>query len=235
LQVHDEEFYDDIADLDFSRREDVHALFHKILPTTVTNGVGIAEDPLAYIVRHTQLLPRHVLASFNAILSRNYQLTGGFRQVQEAAIREGVSHVQKIIATQILYPYERIYPKLIGACRELLPDLSPVCSFGAMKKIEKRFERRIEDDIVSLWDTLFQIGVIGRAVAHTPSSGNVGAQKAERYSYGQFHFNIDGAFGMATDSEYCFHPVFSRAFGITRRNGDTRVVYPDNVDMVTLK
>ncbi|MGZ8937016.1 MAG: P-loop ATPase, Sll1717 family [Halobacteriota archaeon] len=231
--IYDNEFYAGIRNLDFSRREHIHQLFSTILPKSVHNSLGHPEDPLTYIIRHTQLLPRHVLAIFNAILSRNHHLTGGFRKVDESAIREGINHVQQIIAMQILYPYERLYPKLIAACREILPDLDPICSFNNLKKIEGRFKRRIEDDVISVWTTLFQMGVIGLVGEHSSVRSSSGWQ-SERYCYGHFHFNIDGSFGMATDSEYCFHPVFRRAFGIVRRGSDNRVVYPANIDMITL-
>ena len=233
MSVHDPAFHEEIVNDDYAQRDDLHRLFGRILPKTITNGLGVEEDPLAYIVRHTQLLPRHVLATFNAILSRNFHATGTFRRVEEQAIRDGVAHVQRIIATQILDRYERIYPKLITMCREVLPDLNPICGYNELRKIEGRFRNRIEDDVVALWDTLFQVGVIGR-VAGDGALRDTTEQLPERYCYGNFHFNMDAAFGMATDGSYCFHPVFSRAFGIVRRTADKRVVYPANVDMVTL-
>jgi hypothetical protein len=225
MEIYDEEFHYEFSHLDFSERPDIHRLFKKILPSEVKNSLGCTEDPLAYIVRHTQLLPRHVLLSFNWILSRNFLSSGGFRQVSETAIREGVTQSQSIIADQILHLYQRLYPRLLSACREILPDLNPICSFSELKKVENRFKRRVEEDVISVWDTLFQMGVIGRATTDV----------SDRYCYAHFHFNKDRAFAMATDSEYCFHPVFSRAFGIRRRNPkDKRVVYPANVEMVTL-
>lgn len=227
MKIHDVEFYNEIRSYDFKHREDIHKLFARILPRSVTNSLGIEEDPLAFIVRHTQLLPRHMLVTFNSILSGNYYASGGFRLISEAEIRDRAIHAQKTIADQILHLYQKVYPKLIAACREILPDLNPICSFSELKKIEKRFKQRIEDDIISVWETLFQMGVIGIAINSQPAS--------DRYCYANFHFNNDRAFGMATDSEYCFHPVFSRAFGIPRRNtGDRRVVYPANIEMVTL-
>jgi hypothetical protein len=233
MAIHDEEFYFEIEDHNFSNRDDIHQLFSRILPKHMNNALGDPEDPLAYIIRHTQLLPRHVLAIFNAILSRNYRSTGGFRRVEESAIRDGVTHVQEIIAMQILDPYMRLYPRLITACRELLPDLNPISSFSDLAKLERRFKHNIEEDIGSVWGKLFQMGVLGRAVEPV-RGGDSHSGQSDRYRYGQFHFNIDGAFGMATHGEYCFHPVFSRAFGMSRREDDRRVVYPANIDLITL-
>ena len=38
----------------------------------------------------------------------------------------------------------------------------------------------------------------------------------------------------SSQCEYCFHPVFSRAFGMVRPDNEKRVVYPANVDMLTI-
>jgi hypothetical protein len=184
----------------------------------------------AYIIRHTQLLPRHILAIFNSALSHHYKANKTFVSISEESIRKGISATQQLIARQILTPYEQVYPKLLARCKSVLLDLAPICDFQSLRRCEGRFDRVIEDDIVSVWDTLFDMGVIGRS---TDPSGmddhSVGSN--ERYCYGQFHFNIDGAFGLATDGEFCFHPVFSRAFGMVRRNADKRVIYPAHIDL----
>jgi hypothetical protein len=231
MRVHDEQFYHELRGHDFARREDLHKLFGRILPKTIRNGHGAPEDSIAYIMRHTQLLPRHVVATFNAILARNYEWTGGYRQVSEDALKQGVSHAQKLIAHDILYHYEQIYPRFVSVCRETLPELEPICKYGQLHKLERRMTSRIEEDIPSVWDKLFQMGVIGRVDREIPI-GSTAEAGNDRYCYGVFHFNSDSALGLATDGEYCFHPVFSRAFGIVRRGSDRRVVYPAKVDMV---
>jgi hypothetical protein len=236
MAIHDKEFFREISELDFSKREHIHQLFSQVLPPNIKNSLGVIEDPLAYIIRHTQLLPRHVIAIFNAILSRNYHSTGSFRNVTELSIREGISHIQPFIAQQILYPYNHIYPELITTCKEILPQLNPICSFSDLSKVERRFPKAIEEeDVYSVWDTLFHIGMIGRVVKPTSNEIiQVGSSDGDRYCYGQFHFNIDGSFGMSTDNDYCFHPIFSMTFGLVRQKDDKRVVYPANVDMITI-
>jgi hypothetical protein len=198
------------------------------LPKKITNSCGTDEDPLAYIIRHTQLLPRQILAIFNAALSDHYKSSGTFRGITEKSIRNGITAVEKLIAKQILMPYEQIYPKLLAQCSVILPDLDPICNRKALRKMEGRFDRLVEEDVVSVWHTLFEIGIIGRVTDRMKSPGS---ERDERYCYGQFHYNIDGSFSLPTDGEFCFHPVFTRAFGIIRRNGDKRVVYPDQIGL----
>jgi hypothetical protein len=233
MAIHDPEFHSEIRSHDYSSREGLHKLFSRILPLTIENSLGRREDPIAYVIRHTQLLPRHVVATFNAILARNFDATGGYRKIGEDAVVAGVRHVQKLIAHDVLYHYEQIYPRFIAVCRETLPELEPICTYAQLQKLHRRMAGRIEDDIPSAWEKLFQMGVLGRSERYLQSSSRSFAE-GDRYCYGMFHFNSDSALGLASDGEYCFHPVFSRAFGIARRTGDSRVVYPANVDMVTL-
>jgi hypothetical protein len=231
--VYDRPLHDKLKELNFARRQDIHQLFRLVLPRSITNSQGTEEDALAYIIRHTQLLPRHILAIFNSALSIHYKTTKSFAGVSQEAIRAGVSAVQKLIANQILLPFEHVYPKLLAQCRSVLPDLDPICDFATLKKVDGRFRRLIEDDVGSVWNTLFEMGVIGRSTAHDGNS-NHDVELSERYCYGQFHFNIDGSFGLATDGEYCFHPVFTRAFGMVRRRPDKRVVYPAHINLEAL-
>jgi hypothetical protein len=224
-KIYDKKLYEQIKGLDFSKRDDIHVLFDLVLPKSITNGQGTEENPLAYMIRHTQMLPRHILAIFNSALSAHYSANKTFSAMSEDAIRSGIIAVQKVIAAQILLPYEHLFPKLLAQCRTILPDLNPICDYGHLRKVEGRFKRQIEEDVTSVWTSLFEMGVLGRSIGHD------GSAATDRYCYGQFHFNIDGAFGLATDGEFCFHPVFSRAFGMTRRNGDKRVVYPAHIDL----
>src|SRR5262249_39965195 len=160
--------------------------------------------------------------TFNAILSRHLNAERRLSGVSAKAVRDGVAHSQTLIANNILNPFTRVYPKLLAACRKLLPELNPICDYSDLQKLERRFKHLTEDDIGAIWSTLFHIGIVGRVL-------RFGEGQASRYCYGEFHFNIDGAFGMPTNCKYCLHPVFSRFYGLVRRDGDERVVYPANV------
>lgn len=229
-EIHDKNLYNKIKNLEFSIRDDLHSLFDLVLPKKIINTLGTEEDTLAYIIRHTQLLPRQILAIFNAALSNHYRENNSFMAMKEKSVKQGVALTQKVIAKQILDPYEQIYPKLLAQCRTVLPDISLICDFNSLRRAEKRFDRLIEDDIASVWHVLFEIGILGRSTGKTGSDIHTLIPN-DRYCYGQFHFNTDSAFGLATDGEFCFHPVFSRAFGISRRTKDLRVVYPANINL----
>lgn len=231
VKIRDEAFYASIKDINLDTREGVHDLFKQIMPQDFLNGMKQPEDPLAYITRHTQLLPRHMIAIFNSIVARSFEGTQQFRRLDQDAIRLGVLDAEKIVAQQVLVPFLRIYPNLIGACEDILPDLRPVCTGAELDKIKRRFTRRVEEDVSSVWRTLFSMGILGRVVP--PMVG--ATEGSSRYCFAQFHYNIEGAFGLSTEAEYCFHPVFSRHFGLQRTDpNDLRAVYPAHVELMTL-
>jgi len=229
-KIHEPSLFEETKVLDFDSRDQLHLFFATIMPQDFANALGEPEDPLAYVIRHTQLLPRHALALFNGIITRERQISNQTARLSGDAIRLGTADAERILAQQVLVPFMRIYPDLIASCEDILPDLSPVCDLSALNKIQRRFARRVEPDIANIWKTLFDMVILGRVV-EGQDAGPVG----QRYHLGQFHYNIDGAFGLSSSDRYCFHPIFTRHFGINRRNGDRLSVYPANVDLVTLR
>lgn len=229
-KFHELELFESTRELDFDRRDHLHAFFAALMPAEFYNALGEPEDPLAYVIRHTQLLPRHAIALFNGIITRERQRSGQTAQLSQESIIAGTADAEKIIAQHVLFPFMRIYPGLLSCCEDILPDLSPVCTLSMLNKVQSRFRRRIEADVTNVWKTMFDMGILGRVVHSVETTA-----EGDRYHFGQFHYNIDGTFGLANADRYCFHPIFTRHFGITRKNGDKLSVYPANVDMVTLR
>jgi hypothetical protein len=173
-------------------------------------------------------LPRHAIAAFNFILSKNYLSTNSFRSITTDSIKDGISEAERLIAAHILFPYETLYPKFILACRDILPELHPINQYHDLTRIENRFKSRMEDDIHSVWHTLYNIGALGRVIARD----SLPSTRESRYCLGEFHFNSGGTFGFSRGETYCFHPVFTQSFRITRAPGsDMRAIYPSNVEI----
>jgi len=228
MEIFDPPFFAEIQNLDFDTREGVRRLFNHILPPTIENRLNETEDTLAYIIRHTQLLPRHAIAAFNFILSRNYITTNSFRSITADSIKNGITEAERLIAAHILYPYETLYPKFIVACRDILPELHPISQYSELTRIENRFKFRIEEDIHSVWHTLYNIGALGRVIG----SDAGGPGRDSRYCLAEFHFNSNGTFGFSRGEIYCFHPVFTQSLRIPRKTGsDMRAIYPSNVEI----
>jgi len=221
--------YEQFKDLDFrNSRTDLNFFYSKIMPQRMVNGLAAEESALAYLIRHTQLLPRHILMYLNEIARLSYELTGGWR-FEGDAIKMGIERREEFVAAEILRPYEFLYPDLRQALVEIMADLPPIFSFGQLDRLLSRIRRSFELERQQLRELLFNMGIIGLVVSDSrPAKGR---SVSDIYTYAEFHFNSSRDVGFSSKAEYCVHPVFSRYFGCFRnRRGDQRVVYPANVD-----
>jgi len=165
----------------------------------------------------------------NRVATESYRETGGFRKFLPRAIIDAVSEAELRIAEQILYPYSVLYPNLLAACQQVLADLTPICTFAELMKARSRMSRRIEPDVFDLPRTFFQMGILGR-VEESGTENDAAGEDQPRYAYAKFYFNTFGDIGYPTEATYCFHPVFSKYFGMQRKkDGDWRFVYPADV------
>ena len=75
LKLYLEQYYPDhlkfLLPLDTTIRSDALRLFQAVLPKNITNRSGFQEEPISYILRHTQLLPRHFLILLNCNIVTN--------------------------------------------------------------------------------------------------------------------------------------------------------------------
>ncbi len=213
--------------LDFESRDDLQSFFSEVLEHQVTNAFGEPEDALAYIIRHTQLLPREMLLLFNRAVRKSKEERGSWRFITANAVRSAIEQTETELARHILHPYNTVYPLLLQACDNVLPELPVVCTKSDLDRVGSRFNRRIEDDIVDPWRVLFDIGVIGY-VEENPS-GRV--LEGERYVYGYFKFNSPSPIAFRNDALYCVHPLFSRLWSMSRSSEHrAKCVYPANIE-----
>jgi hypothetical protein len=184
-------------------------LFDRILPKTIPNSLGYREPALAYIIRHTQLIPRHFIILFNSMLLRTHVHTGGFRAIDEDAVVSGIAEGEKFVAAQILKPFEEIYPKLIRSTRILLGNLPVICEECDLDRINGRFKERVEEDIFDVWGTLYEIGVLGMLDSGDTETkdetliSDSDPETFKGYLYARFHFNSNDAFSKSNRQKYC--------------------------------
>jgi hypothetical protein len=231
MEIHDEEFHKSIEKLNLADRKDIISLFARILPPTVENALGYPEPTLSYIIRHTQLLPRHFIILFNSMLLKAHVHTGGFRLVDENSVISGIAEGEKYVAAQILKPFEEIYPRFIKVARMLLGNLPPICGERDLDKVHARFKERVEEDLVDVWSTLHEIGVLGMLdsddVEHIQNSN-------EMYLYAKWSYNSDVAFAKTARQHYCIHPIFSKFYGLVRRKDSiAKALYPEDVELIS--
>ena len=177
------------------------ALLRAALPPHVHNGLGGIEDPVAYLLRHTQLLPRHLISILNRIFTMP-----GCREclwpVSAEAVVAGTRAAERLIIKGIFAAFQGTFPAANCALRRL-SDRLDIC-FPASRLHEVFNQRGIRkrtglefDDFLSM---LFTIGAVGIRLDET-----------ERYYKAHFQYTFDSPLSAVEDQDWlCFHPLFTR-------------------------
>ena len=236
-----------IANLNVERERDALNLLKAVLPDTVVGELGLAEDGVAYVLRHTQLLPRHLLRILNAIWLREPSRDGAIRVSQEAVI-QGVRDVEDQIVTEVCKAYELVHPTANEVCRAVIKNLPRrftdsqlhrtfnQVGKGALKRANDRLEQARMSQPAQLYGAytmpdpnmdyfdfkamLLEIGCLGRLVEET-----------DRYHVAEFEYTVHYRLAVGDVDEMCVHPVFS---GVYQSQADpvidARAVYPYGTD-----
>jgi hypothetical protein len=72
------------------------AFLREVLPKQIRNSLDISEDPVAYLLRHTQLIPRHLIVILNTVFARRTDGSAPW-QITEAAIKNGTQEAERVI------------------------------------------------------------------------------------------------------------------------------------------
>lgn len=237
-----------IAQLDIDNQHQAIELLSHVLPAEVTGELGVAEETIAYILRHTQLLPRHLLRMLNAIWIRSANGTDGVTVSGEAVVN-GIRDVEEHIVTEVCKAYELVHPVADEVCRAVIKNLPRRFSDsdlhqtfnrvgkGAVQRGYRRIEERRAGQrsnrhgaIDSTWadidyfdfkSMLLEIGCIGRQTDLT-----------DRYHVAEFQYSLPHRLAVADDDMMCVHPLFS---GVYQSQPDpdgesVRPIYPYGAD-----
>ncbi|MBI5822092.1 MAG: hypothetical protein HZA88_24225 [Verrucomicrobia bacterium] len=194
-----------IEHLDINNRKDAAILFNEIFGTTIENCLGQTEDTISYIMRHTQLLPRHLLLILNSICHVNIEMGGSHRKIEPDAIRRGIMKVEETICYEIFAAYRSIYPRGQQVCESCIPELPLSFDFGHLQKVfNYRGKKALEsEEFEHFTRMLFRMGVIGKV---NPDA------ETERYIQGEFEYSADHSLSFSSSDTLCLHPVFSYTF-----------------------
>jgi hypothetical protein len=195
-------------------------------PGTIRNGLGSDEDPVAYIMRHTQLLPRHLIQILNEILARPARQGDGLPVASPRDVLEGVREAELRIVDGILSSYSLDYPFMaaaLGYLKNHIPN-ALTCSdlhraFNAAGVV------RSGVDYSDFLEGALDVGVLG-----------VVERSTSRYSIGRFSYTFAETLRPVEDEDrICVHPLFM--FRLFDRGGIRRLreqgmlpVYPYGSD-----
>ena len=207
--------------LDFSDQADLKVFFKAIMPDHIVNKHGQNEDALAYLIRHSQLLPRELISLFNGAIRLSYEETSSWRSITAGAVVKAVEETEDYLREQVLKPFRDVYPDLTDAIEAGLEGVHPICSLSDLHKAEQKLPRGVKRE--ANWDIMYQMGVLGY----------IDPEKAESrrsyYEYGLFHFNSLHSIKFANHITYCFHPLFSSKLR-TKRPPGMKFVYPAKIE-----
>lgn len=174
-----------------------------VLPEKVTNGLGGAEDPIAYLLRHTQLLPRHLIIILNEIMSRAVIGLTPDRvpQATEEQVVSGVHDAELDIVEGILTTYSYEYPKMAEALEMIKNHVNVVEPASRLHKIfNEASVARVGLSFDEFLDGCLAVGALGVVVADN-SDG--------RYVQGEFSYTFAGDVRpVEARDQVCVHPLF---------------------------
>lgn len=222
LELYYPDFLKKLLPLDLTGRADALKLFNAVLPKTILNHAGFQEETIAYILRHTQLLPRHFLMLLNSI----FRSTGGTQSlnpfpVSEARILNGIRQVEERIVTEIFVAFKLIHPTAEEACKRCIPELGHKFSVGELHRVYTRRGKAIfgGENLFEFQRMLMEIGAIGRVKP---------GKATDIYIQGNFEYTVEHEIAVSHDDELCIHPLFSGIFGNDQHD---RPVYPYGSDL----
>jgi hypothetical protein len=175
------------------------SVLRAVLPEgDILNGLGSLEDPVAYIMRHTQLLPRHLIQILNSVLSPAFS-GNTFRRATRDELIRGVRDAERTIVEGILSSYSYHYPQLGMILDHLQNKIPMYATMDDLRRIynlagAKRVSNERFDEFV--WAAM-SAGVLG---IHRDST--------RRYNIADFSYTFDKSLRPRDDAVLCLHPLF---------------------------
>jgi hypothetical protein len=214
LALNHKELYNKFMRLDLTKRADALDLFNVVLPEKIINQNGIQEETISYILRHTQLLPRHFIILLNSIF-RGHR-SNRFPLSAERIIH-GIQQVEEAMVGEIFVAFNLAYPNAKITCRKCFPELGHKFTVADLHRVFTRHGKAVfgSDDLLSFQRMLLEIGAVGKVIP-----GN----EKDLYIKGRFEYTISHQLPISQEDELCIHPLFS---GIFQGSGkQERPVYP---------
>jgi len=211
-----QEYYKKFIHLDLTRRSDALALFSAVLPERIKNLSGHQEETISYILRHTQLLPRHFVILLNSIFKTVNANNSKPFPVNADRIIQGIRQMEEAMVGEIFVAFKLIYPTADETCRRCLPELGHKFTMSDLHRVFTRHGKAVfgSDNLFDFQRMMLEIGAIGRVMPG----------KEDVYIQGNFEYTVSHQLSLSQDDELCVHPLFSGIY--QNGNKQERPVYP---------
>jgi hypothetical protein len=199
--------------------EDSLDLFRTLFPARIKSGAGLVEPSIAYMLRHTHLLPRQFIYILNEALHRAIVATEQ-PVVRSSDIIGAVAEVETTLCPEVFAAHMFRYPAAEDITRQLVPYLPFRFTEGHLHSMYNRagIQQSFGIGYRTVLEMLSHIGLFGRFVG-----------EERYYAKAEFEYTVEGSLNLSPDDEYCLHPLFVRLYAsrdIVKPSGETKPVYP---------
>ena len=201
--------------------EQARTVLSAVLPPTVTNALGTTEDTVAYLLRHTQLLPRHIITILNRVWEvHRREDPDSPLPVAPRSVVEGVRHGEAENVRDILASFSKVHPLAELCCRRTLSNLGLVVTTGDLHRQYNQGGIRKETGLEFRDFTLMlvEIGCLGRVVDE---------RSTERYVVAEYVYTRTGSLNLGDDERLCVHPIFAEYFDSMHSTSRLNVLTPE--------
>lgn len=197
----------ELHNLTFDDVGHAQSVFHRFLPTLVTNDRGVQFEVLSYILRHTQRTPRQLFIVLNWLGERYFVANGknldtDRPKLTESDVHAAVKRCALEIHTDVMGTYREIYPSLEKIIIKILPRLNRTFDDKELYRAfeEERIEERFSYDFEELKYALSDVGAVGVVDRFGSNNNTVSAD---------FAYMTDQRLILSASKKYCAHPIFS--------------------------
>lgn len=194
-----------------ARRAADREMLLTVLPTMVTNGNDGQEHIFPYLIRHTQLTPRHLISILNRILALTIgQHESLDRPASNAHVVQGVQDAESQMVTEIISAYKPTHPSARQALECVLPQLPTEFSEQELSDVHRMHGRGIIREFDDFRRMAIEVGCVGEVIKSTQ------ALHEARFEYHLPHrLNVPEGAGV----RMAIHPIFSKVIGSVGSKG----------------
>jgi hypothetical protein len=240
LKLYHSDVYKPLSHLDLNSRKEVKDFWEMIFPKVVKNKLGTEERTTAYVLRHTQLLPRHMLMFLNEICQESDGQELINLKDRPESIVKGLHSKERLLCNEILNAFKYRYPQGLQICERCIPYLPLQFAEGELLKVFMKHGMGFEKihDFDDFKKMFFELGVIG--VVIPPSQKEDSDTKNQesnrvneikyRYIRGLFEYTAENKLVSSSYDELCLHPLFTEVFRATKKENQLPI-YPFGADI----
>lgn len=234
--------YKDLKNINIYTRDGALLFFREIFPDSLINnlGKGSKEDPVAYILRHTQLLPRQILDYFNQIVATAILRSGIATEITDKDIIDSISEKEQSVAEEVIASYRFRYPSAPDIFEDVVPDLPLMLTWKELKNIFINSARSsigkgeggTKPDDKYFKRLLIETGIVGKVLDDQDTNSD-----SNRYIKAAFEYTLPQKLVISSSQEMAVHPLFSGSLnGANEHLSQKKAVYPygahlDDVDV----